>query len=390
MGKRWPFINSSRKSLAYLAVLLASALGLAACSPGYATEVVGHPLDPLTEAEYTAVVSALTDAGHVDGAALYPLITLQEPPKDEVLEWNPGDPVPRLAFAIVKKGPDTFEAVVDVLAGEVLSWEQINDVQPGLLPTVEYALVQTIVRGNQGWQSAARERGVEDFGDVVCVPNPVGYFGIEEEEGRRLVKAVCYTPSGADNYWGRPIEGLIALVDLDARELVSLVDTGAVPIPDAPVDLDEASVGALREAPNAISIVQQGGPSFEIDGHQVTWQKWQFHFRTDPVSGPWSRWSVMTTPGSGVRSCIKARCPRSSSRTWIPMSGGSSGPTSTPGRTGSGDWRFHSTPGWTVRPTRCSSTPCSSTIRGRPTPRGTLPVCSSGSLGTLRGVITKR
>ena len=76
------------------------------------------------------------------------------------------------------------------------------------------------------------------------------------------------------------------MVDLDERQLIQLIDTGPVPIPDAPADLDEASVGALREPPNAISIRQAQGPSFQIDGHVVSWQKWRFHFRVDPRLGP--------------------------------------------------------------------------------------------------------
>ena len=267
----------------YVAIILASTLAIASCERGFATEIVSHPLDPLAEEEYSAVVSALIDEGYVDGAAFYPLITLEEPPKADVLQWNPGDPMPRLAFAIVKKGPETFEAIVDTIGGGVVSWEQIEDVQPGLLPSAEWSLVQTIVRGNHDWQEAARKRGIEEFKDVVCVPNPAGYFGIAEEEGRRLVKVVCYATSGADNYWGRPIEGLIAVVDLNERELVSLIDSGPVPVPEGPVDLDQVE---LRDPPNAISLVQTGGPSFQVDGQEVSWQKWQFHFRMDPRLGP--------------------------------------------------------------------------------------------------------
>ena len=283
MGKIPSLRNSTSIPPLYLAVALAGALGLASCGTGFATQIVGHPMDPLAAEEYSAVINSLVDEGYVDGTALYPLITLQEPLKEDVLAWNPGDPVPRLAFAIVKVGPETFDAIVDTIAGKVLEWEQVEGVQPGLLPTVEWSLVQTIVRGNQEWQSAARERGVDDFGDVVCVPNPAGYFGIAEEEGRRIVKAVCYAPSGSSNYWARPIEGLIAIVDLDEREIIDLIDTGPVPIPDAPADFSSAS---LKGSPNAISIVQSGGPSFEVDGREVSWQRWQFHFRMDPRLGP--------------------------------------------------------------------------------------------------------
>jgi len=286
MRKMSPLKGRSGIALLFVAVVLGSALVLVSCGTGSATQIVGHPMDPLGTEEVSAVVKALIDEDLVDDSAFYPLITLEEPTKEDVLAWGPGDPVPRLAFAIVKQGPQTFEAIVDTIAVKVVSWEEIEDVQPGLLPTVEWSLVQTIVRGNQEWQEAARKRGVQDFRDVVCVPNPAGYFGVAEEEGRRLVKAVCYAPSGSTNYWARPIEGLIAIVDLDKRELVSLIDTGPVPIPESSADLDEASLGSLREPPNAISFVQAGGPSFEIDGHEISWQKWQFHFRMDPRLGP--------------------------------------------------------------------------------------------------------
>jgi primary-amine oxidase len=244
-----------------------------------------HPMDPLTTEELSAVTRTLAEENLVGSTDLYSLITLEEPPKEDVLKWKPGDPVSRLAFAIVKKGPETFEAIVDTIGGKVLSWKQVEDVQTGLLPTVEWNLVQTIVRGNQEWQAAARKRGIENFREVICVPNTVGYFAIAEEEGHRLVKVVCYSSSGSNNYWGRPIEGLIAVVDLNTRELVKLIDTGVVPVPTAPADFDENSVGSLREPPNPISIEQSEGPSFKVTGHMVEWQKWQFHFRMDPRVG---------------------------------------------------------------------------------------------------------
>ena len=75
-------------------------------------------------------------------------------------------------------------------------------------------------------------------------------------------------------------------MDLNERKVVQVLDTGVVPIPDAPIDYDQESIGQLRAAPNEISIEQPLGPSFRLDGHLVKWQKWQFHFRIDPRVGP--------------------------------------------------------------------------------------------------------
>src|SRR6186713_1868578 len=87
-----------------------------------------HPMDPLTTEEISVVTRTLAEENLVEATDLYSLITLEEPPKEDVLKWKPGDPVQRLAFAIVKKGPETFEAIVDTIQGKVLSWKQVQDV----------------------------------------------------------------------------------------------------------------------------------------------------------------------------------------------------------------------------------------------------------------------
>ncbi len=173
----------------------------------------GHPLDPLTATEYSTVVAALQVANHVDDGSRYPLITLHEPAKQQVLQWQADQPVSRQAFVIVKKGSLTFEAIVDIQKRQVTSWKPVKDVQTSILLTEEWTLAQNIVRENPDWQTAVRNRGIDNLQDVICTPLTVGYFGIEEEAGRRLVKVVCFDSQGISNYWARPIEGLIAIVD---------------------------------------------------------------------------------------------------------------------------------------------------------------------------------
>ena len=130
---------------------------------------VTHPLDPLTAGEYAAAVALLEAANHVNDDSRYPLITLHEPVKSEVLQWKPGDPVPRAAFMIVKHGPQTFEAVVHLTDAKVLSWKEVQGVQPGFLMQ-EWRAAQEIVLANPDWQAAVRKRGLTSFKDVVCTP----------------------------------------------------------------------------------------------------------------------------------------------------------------------------------------------------------------------------
>ncbi len=58
-----------------------------------------------------------------------------------------------------------------------------------------------------------------------------------------------------------------------------------VPIPDGPVDFDESSVGDLRDPPAPFSTTRPEGPSFEVSGQTIDWQKWKLHFRIDPRLG---------------------------------------------------------------------------------------------------------
>ena len=158
--------------------------------------------------------------------------------------------------------------------------------QPSILLTEEWNSAQFNVRRSSEWQAAVQKRGIENLGEVICIPLTVGYYGIAEEEGRRLVKLACYDSGGVKNFWGRPLEGLTTLFDLDRREVVRVIDTGTRPVPRTLVDMDEDSVGKLRKPTNRITIAQPDGPSFEIDGHIIQWQKWSFYFRIDPRLGP--------------------------------------------------------------------------------------------------------
>ncbi len=286
MRKTSPLMKACDIVLESVAIALVGMLATTWGGQVFAAESLRHPMDPLTAREYAAVITALKKDNYVDNSSRYSLITLDEPAKAKVLKWKPGDAVPRQAFVIVKKGPQTFEAVVDITRGKVVSWKQVKGVEPGILLTEEWTDAQQIVRANPKWQAAIRKRGIHNFqDDVVCIPHTVGYHGIAEEEGHRLVKVTCYDSRGTKNFWGRPIEGLIAVIDHNKREVVRLIDTGVVPVPKAPIDFDENSVGKLREPPNAISIVQPQGPTFKVSGHVVAWQKWQFHFRIDPRLG---------------------------------------------------------------------------------------------------------
>ena len=243
-----------------------------------------NPLDPLGAVEIQAVVGSLAAEGKTNAESRFPSVTLAEPDKAEVLAWKSGKSFSRRATAVVKQGERTFEGLVDVAAKKVLSWKEIAGVQPSVLME-EILGVTEVVKADPAWQEAMKKRGYDDVQGVVCMPLSVGYYGVAEEEGRRLLRVPCFDAAKAKNYWGRPIEGLLALVDLNERKVLKLIDSGIVPVPDAPADYAPGAVGKLRDPLPPMTVDVPRGAGFTVSGHEVSWQNWHFHMRTDMRAG---------------------------------------------------------------------------------------------------------
>ena len=94
---------------------------------------------------------------------------------------------------------------------------------------------------------AMKKRGIEDFTFLDCLVIPPGYFGTEEEKGRRLGHMRCTDVQGVRNTWPRQIEGLTVVVDLNDGSVVEVVDEGALPMHSTTAEFDLASLDAVRE-----------------------------------------------------------------------------------------------------------------------------------------------
>lgn len=239
-----------------------------------------HPLDPLAAAEYEAFVAALRDAGHVDEATRFPHIRLEEPAKSEVLAWSPGTSVDRKAFGVVRQGTDVYEALVDLGSGALLAYDRIDGAQSSVL-LEEWGAAQEAATGNAEFAAALAARGA-DPETVFCAPFSMGYFGIDEHEDKRLLKVGCFDIRPATNNWfGWPIEGLYAVVDLADGTVLSVHDSGEVPISPANLNFVEDEIGDLREPMKPVSLATPAGANFTIEGNVVDWQKWRFHVQLD-------------------------------------------------------------------------------------------------------------
>ncbi len=270
MQRRTPFVATA-------AVLVLAAISLDAQEPR-------HPLDPLGWEEYWAVLEVLRDAGHLTDGAKLPFVTLVEPEKGLVWRWADGQPFTRTALAVVREGAATHEAVIDLRGRRVSSWTE----KPGVhaqWTEDEFVSVVGEVKKHPDFIAALAKRGITDLTFIDCFAVPPGYFGTDEQQGRRVSSVFCSDPRGVRNTYTRAIEGVTVVVDMVERKVIRVVDEGVVPMPAVRAEYDRASLGPPREVPGPIQVTQPMGPGFTLDGHRVTWQNWSFHVRPDTRLG---------------------------------------------------------------------------------------------------------
>ncbi len=239
-----------------------------------------HPLDPLTAHEIRAVTGLLRGEGAVTDAFRFCSIELVEPPKEQMLAWTPGVAIPRTALAVLwdRSTHRTFEAVVDVLAGSVLSLTHI----PGVIPNItleEVAECEAALRRHPAIVSALAARGISDLDLILFdVWTHAGVFVAPEHAERRLAWVEAWrraSPSG--NPYAHPVSHLRVVVDLSTMEVLDIIDPG--PLGVAPV-MGEYGPGLVpglveREDRKPLEIVQLEGPGFVLSGHSLSWHEWR-------------------------------------------------------------------------------------------------------------------
>ncbi len=245
------------------------------------------PLDPLSAKEITKAVEILRREHALGEALRFPMIALHEPSKEAVLAHRPGEAFTREAFIVVldKAVGETFEAIVSLTEDRVRDWRAVTGVQPQLLLEEIFAL-DRIAKESPAFREALRRRGITDLDLVMVDPWGAGFWGVDAEEGRRLVRGAAYARSSpSDNGYAHPIQNVVVVVDLNAGEVVEVVDAGVVPVPEASGNYDAAAVGQFRQDLKPLEIRQPEGPSFEIRGHEVLWQRWRLHVHLHPREG---------------------------------------------------------------------------------------------------------
>jgi primary-amine oxidase len=242
-----------------------------------------HPLDSLTAEEIRIVAAAIKSAGLAAPDSRFASMSLVPPDKAAVWSWREGPSPQREAMAVVRTGRDVREIVVSLRTPRIVSTKLRPDVQTQITGS-DWSTATRLVKADERWQAAMRLRGITDFENIFCDALPVGTS--VPTERRRLLKVPCYDARGTSNVYGRPIEGVMALVDLDRRAIVELVDSGLVPISSADPSLEEERQSSIRPAPKTVGTSAANGWNFVIDGGRFRWGNWSFHLSFDKRVGP--------------------------------------------------------------------------------------------------------
>ncbi|GAA4263035.1 primary-amine oxidase [Dactylosporangium darangshiense] len=243
-------------------------------------------LGPLRAEEISAAREVLVRSGLLTSTTHVAYLGLLEPDKRGAAGGL------RLLRALLVDMADGASHDVVVCPGEdrLVSSTVIEPARDGQVPVVmlEFAMVEEIVHKDPRWLAAMHRRGLTDLSVLRVQPLSAGAAMSEAEQGRRLQRTFTFLQkSPADLPWAHPVDGVVAYVDVIAREVVEVLDVAAPAVPqeDGNFHLPEFN-GPLREGVRPIEITQPHGPSFTIDADNVLeWLGWRLQVSFDSREG---------------------------------------------------------------------------------------------------------
>jgi primary-amine oxidase len=236
-----------------------------------------HPLEPLNAAEVEQAVQILKSAGKVTPTTRFVSVSLKEPPKETVHGGNANGT--REAFVVLfDNGTNTaHEATLSLINRQLLSFQSRSGVQPTMTIDEQVECEQAVLASPEFKAALKKQYGIDDTRLVMVDIWSAGYYGSEEDRTRRLARPLCFVRKDpTDNGYVRPIEGLRPVVDLNTMKVIRVEEYGHWPLPPGECNYAADRVREFRKDIKPLDIKQPEGPSFEVDGRQVRWQKWNF------------------------------------------------------------------------------------------------------------------
>ena len=245
-----------------------------------------HPLDPLSSEEQTEIVAHARRVWQLGEHHLFAMLQLEEPEKSFIKSFKQGDAFERYARVTIwdRKLAAVSEGVIST-KGDAKSWKIIPGAKSPVLG-VESEIAITVARKDSGVIKALAKRGIHDVSTVHMETWPIGaQIPKHLDDGRRLIwTPMWHQPTPDANFYAHPINGLHAIVDIDAQEVVAIEDNDNIPIPQTPGPYRESQTGGsikLKE----LMIHQPDGASFDLAGWKINWERWNFRIGFDQREG---------------------------------------------------------------------------------------------------------
>jgi primary-amine oxidase len=244
-----------------------------------------HPsFDALTAEEISKVALLVKKDGIGGERPGFGSVFAKEPDKAKL---RAGQSVSRQARAFIldRLTAATFDVLVDLDAEEILSSSQLADGGAPMLAE-EVEIVDQVAKASPDYIEALAKRGITDLSLVQLDPLGTGNRSDIDLTGRRLWACVSYFRHFEDdNPYAHLIDGVIAVVDTVKREVYSIEDSGVKPLPVTCNNYTADHNQPMREDLKPLDIVQTQGPSFDLNGPQLNWQKWRLRINMHPIDG---------------------------------------------------------------------------------------------------------
>ena len=244
-------------------------------APSQGIEGTVHPLDPLDPNEMEGAVAIARADGRLGERTRFSGATLDE------RHARAGDEGRRLTLvALDFTNRAAWEVDVELGArvedGRCLEWRRLDLRRPGIT-SAEGRQAAQVCREAPAFQEAMAKRGIEDLSLLVIDAESIGGFepaGLEEE--RLAWGSVWHRVDEEDNGYARPVQGVVPIINLTTMEVIEVEDHGVVPISEEAGPIAPGSWGPQRPGLQPLEVEQPDGPSFDVDGHRVSWLGWDF------------------------------------------------------------------------------------------------------------------
>jgi primary-amine oxidase len=240
----------------------------------------GHPLEPLSAEEVQTAVRLLQSYKLWNADTRIISIMLKEPAKNLVHAWPAAMVAERLATAVLidNKLNQAYTVTLDLSAGRVLTFDAAPEGAQPTLSVDEQVECERAVLASDTFRAALKAHyGIEDTSLVMVDIWSAGHYGSDQDYGKRLTRPLCFVRADAtDNGYARPIEGIRPVVDLNTMKVVRVEEYGNWPLPRESSNYSAERAGPFRQDIKPLTVQQPEGPSFSLQGHQLSWQKWKF------------------------------------------------------------------------------------------------------------------